>query len=265
MSDVTAAAVRGVSRYAARGTSFLTPLEREAAACRYASARAKLAGYEARVRVELESVNLEFVDRRKVTSFCRRAYRLLSHLRGAVLAERLGIVVSEFGRRGLCPELALRVLGACARAKGYEMSDGFVRIVKQKRRESMNQQMEKAPKRRKRRPKTHPGFDLGVSADALLNEKSELEQIREENALKSLREALSSYKRIIRECVVRRLLEGLSHKALARRLDLTEDEVAGILTTMRPRVARLTSYFDEDWIWQDGATIRVSPDRACAR
>ena len=108
---------------------------------------------------------------------------------------------------------------------------------------------------KKKRPLRRRAFDLGVSADALLAQDSPLEQIRRRNALTALKRAMEPHQPVVREVVLRRLLDGLSYDELAEQTGLTRDEVTSILADTRPWVAGFTPQFREDWHWLENVPV----------
>jgi hypothetical protein len=52
--------------------------------------------------------------------------------------------------------------------------------------------------------------------------------------------------------VARRLLDHAGYDELAAELEVSREQVAGILATRRPLVAKFTNLFAEDWYWLEG-------------
>ncbi len=81
-----------------------------------------------------------------------------------------------------------------------------------------------------------------------------LERFTRKRATEQLREALANQMPVVKECVVLRLCEHWPYDKLARKLELTREQVGEILEKVRPWVYRFTTYFEDDWYWVEGVS-----------
>ena len=84
-----------------------------------------------------------------------------------------------------------------------------------------------------------------------------IQVMQEDRAKAALAYALSLHQPVVRECVVRRLLDKWSYEQLATELDLTRQQVRDILARLRRWVARFTDYFEDDSYWADRRRART--------
>ena len=101
------------------------------------------------------------------------------------------------------------------------------------------------PKRRRRKGATSGlSFERVTSPDAFEKEKRR-------RAEEQLRSALSLLDPVAKNCVALRLSKLWRYDVIADELEITRADVEDILGRVRPWLARLTTYFDADWWWQD--------------
>ncbi len=279
--------VRGVAKYARSGVSQMSVSERAAATAKYAAAREKLAEYEQAMKAGLTRLNLDFMNRRMVMNFSRRLYRVHRLAYGPELFERIAAAAVQFVRKGLNSEVATPVVELSCAATGRGISEAELkqlkRVVRKQageehrtmereermvegrsqkskiRMQSAEGETAKAAKSAKRiRRRKSPG-GLGVSAVSVINDRSPLERILRQRAVEGFQNALAVHQPVVKACVARRLLDRLSYEELARELCLRKENVADILEKMRPEVAKFTRYFDDDWYWVEGGSVRVRP------
>ncbi len=102
---------------------------------------------------------------------------------------------------------------------------------------------------------------LSVKASsASIDKPSPLEVFTWNRAQEQLRFALAGLDPIVKRCVSLRLLRQDSFKKLAEELEVSLDEVREILTCLRTRVHKYTTYFDRDWYWDESAKRFTLPE-----
>jgi len=131
----------------------------------------------------------------------------------------------------------------------------------------------KASKKKTAKPHTPPPPIVGSSArhhvskelGADLREQSELERMQEKKAAQSLREALQVIRPYAREVIIGRVADRMSYAELAQKNQMTVEEVADIMQQARGFVRKYTSYFDDDWWWEDLPEDGKESDRETER
>jgi len=103
--------------------------------------------------------------------------------------------------------------------------------------------------------KRKAGARRAVPTSRLVSESAtatEVDNFSQRRLVQALRGALAPFQPLVRRCVALRLWEHRSFDELAEDLGISRDDVADILTKLRPYVRRFTNYFDQDWYWVDG-------------
>ncbi len=115
-------------------------------------------------------------------------------------------------------------------------------------------------------PKTESGGIMGMGQDrisgsevaAALEQPSEFEEIVRKQATESLRQALALMKPWARRVVVGKVARRRSCTQLAKQFELRVQDVQDILREARAFVHRYTTFFDDDWYWQDRPSVATS-------
>ncbi len=112
-------------------------------------------------------------------------------------------------------------------------------------------------KQRERRKRPAQG-----SLVARATETTALESFGMRRAVKAVRLAVADKHPIVKRCVAERLFNHRGFDDLAELLNISRADVAATLTRMRGWVRKYTTYFNDDWFWDDSAPKFRLPD-AC--
>ena len=105
-------------------------------------------------------------------------------------------------------------------------------------------------KGRRRERRKRPGRGSLV---ALATETTALESFGMRRAVRAVRLAVADKHPIVKRCVAERLFNHLSFDELAELLNISRADVATTLERMRGWVRKYTTYFNDDWFWDDSA------------
>ena len=178
----------------------------------------------------------------------------------SVWVERMAESAAHRLTRGLHKQTILEALKAC-----WELlvpdSDEAELAALLKRCEEMGRPPAPRPA-----PKTSGSGIMGMGQDrisgsevaAALEQPSDFEEIVRTRATEDLRQALALMKPWARRVVVGKVARRRSYVQLAKQFELRVQDVQDILREARAFVHRYTTFFDDDWYWQDRPSVATS-------
>jgi hypothetical protein len=192
------------------------------------------------------------VDRNGISNMVRRVYGLIRRAERCDWPRLVVQVGGEWLAKGYDEPVVRAAMSSCFQVLGVASMDpvsverGSMAVEQGKVMMDSEQKVGRVVRRQRR----------GAVAEL---RQTPLESFARKRAVDQLTLALARFEPVVKRCVATRLLRHESYARLAKRLELSLDEVREILGMVRPYVSRFTTYFDTDWFWVEGARRTFEP------